>query len=74
MRGAPVTSPSAVPSEPSPPPGGGRAAAVGQSAAVLGLAVPAEDMDAVVAYVGVLRGFAAALGDPAEEPAAVFHP
>jgi hypothetical protein len=49
-------------------------AAVGQAAATLGLVVPAEDLEAVVAYVGVLRAFAARLGDPADEPAAVFRP
>lgn len=45
-----------------------------QAAAALDLVVPAEDLDAVVAYRGVLRAFAAALGDPAEEPAGVFYP
>ncbi|MCW2635124.1 MAG: hypothetical protein JWQ99_1491 [Blastococcus sp.] len=68
MSGAPITSPSPAGPEPS------SRAAVGQAAAALGLVVPAEDLEAVVAYVDVLRGFAAQLGDPAEEPAAVFRP
>lgn len=67
MRGAPVTPATPVSSEAS-------REAVGRAAAALGLAIPAEDLDGVVAYVGVLRGFAAALGDPDDEPAAVFHP
>lgn len=68
MRGAQVSSPTSVPSEASPQ------AVVEQAAAALALTVPAEDLAAVVAYAGVLRRFAAALGDPTEEPAAVFHP
>ena len=68
MRGVPVDSPS-------PQTAGQEArSAVRAAAASLGLTVAEEDLDAVAAHLGVLRAFAAGLGDPGPEPAAVFVP
>lgn len=47
---------------------------VRHASAVLGLAITEGDRPAVVAHLGCLRAFAARVGDPAEEPAMVFHP
>lgn len=47
---------------------------VRHASALLGLAVTEGDRPAVVAHLGILRAFASRVGDPTEEPAAVFHP
>lgn len=44
------------------------------AARAVGLTIPAEDVAAVTAHLSRLRGFAAAIGDPAAEPAPVFRP
>lgn len=49
-------------------------AAVRSAARAVGLAVPEEDLPAVVAHLEVLRTFATGLGDPRPEPAVVFLP
>ena len=48
--------------------------ALRHAALALGLAVPEEDLEPVLAHLMILRGFASGLDDPAAEPAPVFLP
>ena len=48
--------------------------ALRHAARALGLAVPEEDLEPMLAHLMILRGFANGLDDPAAEPAPVFVP
>lgn len=48
--------------------------AVLSAARVVGLAISADDLQAVRAHLALLRGFAAVVGEPGPEPAPVFLP
>ena len=48
--------------------------ALRHAAVALGLAVPEEDLQPMLAHLLILRGFASGLDDPEAEPAPVFVP